>query len=172
MSERVKIYIHATGQETTGRWRLEHIEYSNSNFLINLAVLDEIPDLKEFPMFSNVTIFFKDGTRETEFYCGAGKLIEKEGKEFSFWFGSSEESEKTTMKHKVTITTNKEKTVEEFWIMKTSRLMDVLNSKISYVHTEKELNHKPTIEEIAQFLSDSQADFVTVSHNYRFAKEI
>lgn len=36
----------------------------------------------------------------------------------------------------------------------------------------RELDHKPKPDEIAQFLSDSKADFVSVAQNYRFENEL
>ena len=83
-------------------------------------------------------------------------------------FANNKESEETTMKHKVTITTKEEKTVEEYWAMR--GISDLQN--IKKVIAERETAEKPTLEEIAQFLAESQADFVAVSHNYRFASEL
>lgn len=84
---------------------------------------------------------------------------------------TSKESEETTMKHKVTIATKEEKTVEEYWIL--TAMYETCygpNTKETHIGYEKKYDHSPTISEIAQFLSDSQADFVAASHNYRFAK--
>lgn len=85
------------------------------------------------------------------------------------------------MKHNATITTKEEKAVEEYWVLQASEkcsmptyvnsaYFGVIPIESSAVVKLKEFNSKPTIEEIAQFLSESQADFVTVSHNYRFEK--
>lgn len=76
------------------------------------------------------------------------------------------------MTHKVTITTKEEKTVEEYWILHGVYALDKHLLQMSGRTEPKEYSREPTIEEIAQFLSDSHADFVTVNHNYRFASEL
>lgn len=72
------------------------------------------------------------------------------------------------MTHEVEITTTENRVIEEYWVMKS-----VKDGKypipISEVIKKKELTHNPTLQEIAQFLSESKADFVSVGHNYRFA---
>lgn len=83
-------------------------------------------------------------------------------------------SEVTTMNHNATITTKEEKTVEEYWEMIEVEKEDVIilnGGRFSIKPQRKECDHKPTVEEIAQFLFDTKADFVTVSHNYRFAED-
>lgn len=82
------------------------------------------------------------------------------------------ESEETTMKHKATITTKEEKTVEEYWVMESTREVGVTTLKTIDVIDTKELDHEPSISEIAQFLLERKGIFVTVSHNYRFASEL
>ena len=61
-----------------------------------------------------------------------------------------------------------DKILEEYWCM---RGITRTNNTLS-VCKEKELPNKPELEEIAQFLSDSNADFVSVEHNYRFEPDL
>ena len=94
------------------------------------------------------------------------------------------ESEGKTMTHNVEITTTENKVIEEYWTMlamgntkepsnvgkgvASIPLGDIIG-KNGFVKDKKELEHKPTLQEIAQFLSESKADFVSVEHNCRFA---
>lgn len=83
------------------------------------------------------------------------------------------------MQHNVTITKEENRVIEEYWCMtarssvgiaeydvKTRTSRDIGNEIIP--NGRKELDHEPTLEEIAQFLSETKADFVSVEHNYRF----
>lgn len=96
---------------------------------------------------------------------------------------SENESEEKSMLHNVTIKHEENKVLEWVWVMIAMR-----NSKLaeydpktritkdlgeeSRVMDKKELSHAPTLDEIAQFLSDSKADFVSVVQNYRFENEL
>ena len=84
------------------------------------------------------------------------------------------------MQHNVTITTEENRVIEEYWII-SSKKNSIISNRKSMSETEKiagykcnsscekELDHNPTLQEIAQFLSETKADFVSVEHNYRFA---
>lgn len=93
------------------------------------------------------------------------------------------ESEGKSMLHNVTVKHEENKVLEWVWVMIAMR-----NSKLAEydpktrttkdlgeenrVMDKKELDHAPTLDEIAQFLSDSKADFVSVVQNYRFEGEL
>ena len=76
------------------------------------------------------------------------------------------------MLHNVTVKHEENKVLEGFWIMKaTNEIVTELFTGYKDVGRKK-LDHKPTPDEIAQFLSDSGADFVSVVQNYRFENEL
>ena len=60
------------------------------------------------------------------------------------------------------------KILEEYWCM---RGIKRINRSLS-VCKEEETESEPTPTQIAQFLEDSGADFVTVEHNYRFVDDL
>lgn len=96
---------------------------------------------------------------------------------------SGKESEGKSMLHNVTVKHEENKVLEWVWVMIAMR-----NSKLAEYNLKtgttkdlgeesrfmdkKELSHAPTLDEIAQFLSDSGADFVSVVQNYRFENEL
>lgn len=84
------------------------------------------------------------------------------------------------MTHEVEITTTENRIIEEYWVIEArenerSSVHNPITGRITvYVRDyplkeRKEINHAPSHQEIAQFLSESKADFVSVEHNYRFA---
>jgi len=93
------------------------------------------------------------------------------------------ESEEKSMLHNATVKHEEDKALELVWVMIAMR-----NSKLAEYNPKtgttkdlgeesrfmdkKELSHAPTLDEIAQFLSDSKADFVSVVQNYRFENEL
>lgn len=74
------------------------------------------------------------------------------------------ESEEKSMLHSVTVKHEENKVLESCYVM-------CGTSDTGIRKVEKELDNEPTPYEIAQFLSDSGADFVSVVQNYRFASE-
>lgn len=88
------------------------------------------------------------------------------------------ESEGKSMLHNVTVRKSENKKLEEFWIMRAVHEIRECDSetkrqKINFhVIEDVETDHNPTPNEIAQFLSDSKADFVSVVQNYRFENEL
>lgn len=162
--ERVIIYISATKQTTTAKWRLEGIGLSDSW----VAVIDEISDLKPFPMFSKVSVTFKDRVREAEFYCGNGTLIQKDSSKLDFWLGKeNKESEEKSMLHNVTV--SEDKVLEEYWCI--CAIKEGFNNAKKVVG-EMKCTNKPTMNDIASFLKNSGGDFVSVVQNYRFGNEL
>lgn len=80
------------------------------------------------------------------------------------------ESEGKTTTHEVEITTTENRVVEEYWVMRgIKNVTDDCLHTTKKVIAERERGKIPTPQEIAQFLSESKADFVSVEHNYRFA---
>lgn len=75
------------------------------------------------------------------------------------------ESEEKSMLHNVTVKHEENKVLESYYVM--CGTSDMGTRKV-----EKELDHEPTPDEIAQFLFDSKADFVSVVQNYRFENEL
>lgn len=92
------------------------------------------------------------------------------------------ESEGKPMLHNVTVKHEENKVLEEFWVMRAMKRGSqsdfmILQAELhigkgDLIIKEQELDHEPTQNEIAQFLSDSKADFVSVVQNYRFANEL
>ena len=82
------------------------------------------------------------------------------------------ESEGKSMLHNVTVKHEGSKVLEEFWVMKAERTTETVPGGVRKEWKEQELEHEPTPDEIAQFLSDSKADFVSVLQNYRFENEL
>lgn len=70
------------------------------------------------------------------------------------------------MTHTVTIKKTEKRVIEEYWLMRGIRINSATNAK--EVIKERESKKQPTLEQIAQFLSESQADFASVVANYRF----
>lgn len=91
---------------------------------------------------------------------------------------SENESEGKSMLNNVTVKHEENKVLEEFWIMQAIKkdfqcdcmitCAGIFMGKGDKLLEEKELNHEPTPDEIAQFLFDAKADFVSVAQNYRF----
>lgn len=78
------------------------------------------------------------------------------------------------MLHNVTVKHEENKVLEKYWIMRAIKDGDMYGQPPTQkrVISERELDHEPTPDEIAQFLSDSKADFVSVVQNYRFENEL
>lgn len=88
---------------------------------------------------------------------------------------SENESEEKSMLHNVTAKHEKSKVLEKYWMLRAIKDGDMYGQPQptpKRVISEQELNHEPTPNEIAQFLSDSKADFVSVVQNYRFENEL
>lgn len=66
------------------------------------------------------------------------------------------------MKRKIVIEMEKE--IEEYWLLR-----GVYDDGIQKrVIAEKEFGRHPTVGEIADFLEESKATFVSIEHNFRF----
>lgn len=76
------------------------------------------------------------------------------------------ESEGKTMTHNVEITTTENKVIEEYWVIKAYRNLCPPTKELT---VSRESKTKPTYQEIAQFLSDTNTKSAWVEHNYRFA---
>lgn len=96
------------------------------------------------------------------------KTIEEARKEWNKF-----ESEEKSMLHNVTVKHEENKVLEQYWVMRgIKEYIGAYNRKEERAESEQELDHEPTPQEIAQFLSDSKADFVSVVQNYRFEDEL
>lgn len=85
---------------------------------------------------------------------------------------SEKESEEKAMLHNVTVKHEEDKVLEEFWVMRAVKEGKLPFDFKKTVIDERKLDHEPSKSEIAQFLSDSKADFVSVAQNYRFENEL
>lgn len=79
-------------------------------------------------------------------------------------------SEESKMIHKITVTKTEEKTIEEYWCIRGVKENIVTGAKS--VIREMKCTKEPTLNEIAIFLGNSGADFVSVEHNFRFEPDI
>ena len=74
------------------------------------------------------------------------------------------------MLHNVTVKCEENKVLEKYWLLRAVKDGDMYGQPPTpkRVISEKECTHEPMPNEIAQFLSDSKADFVSLAQNYRF----
>ena len=77
------------------------------------------------------------------------------------------ESEEKSMLHNVTV--SEDKVLEEYWCIRAIKT-NIHNEKV--VVGEMKCTNKPTLNEIAAFLKNSGADFVSVVQNYRFESDL
>ena len=85
-----------------------------------------------------------------------------------------QESEEKPMLHNATVKHEENKVLEKYWLLRAIKDGDMHGQPPipKRVISEQEIDHEPTPQEIAQFLSDSKADFVSVVQNYRFENEL
>lgn len=76
------------------------------------------------------------------------------------------------MLHNVTIKHEEGKVLEQYWVIELWRESKVPPDFKDVLVGKRIFKHEPTPNEIAQFLSDSKADFVSVVQNYRFENEL
>lgn len=165
MADRIKIHIVETGQDTTGEIELHSVIGTIDSMV---AIMKNVHNLKRFQMFSKVKFM---GIEE-DFYCSSeNELVSYDSKPFSYWTRKIEnESEDNSMLHKVTITKSEEKALEEYWCIRAVKENIITNAKS--VIGEMKCTKEPTLNEIAIFLGNSGADFVSVEHNFRFEPDI
>lgn len=84
--------------------------------------------------------------------------------------GISKLREDNLMLHNVTVTKTEEKVLEEYWCIRGVKENIVTDAKS--VIGEMKCTKEPTLNEIAVFLENSGADFVSVEHNYRFEPDL
>lgn len=138
-------------------------------------------DIKELraissPLMSEREVLIKPTKRFINLLVSALDEVESNAK-------SENESEEKSMLHNVTVKHEENKVLEWVWVMiamRNSKLAEYdqktkttkdLGEK-SRVMDKKELSHAPTLDEIAQFLFNSKADFVSVVQNYRFENDL
>lgn len=125
---------------------------------------------------------FKDyGKRFRENARKANEILEQVGEAIKKY----RESEEKSMLHNVTVKHEENKVIKESCTMIAKKEIPILEfinlsnipeeyiPKIVIKDVQAEaLDHEPTPHEIAKFLSDSKADFVSVVQNYRFENEL
>lgn len=92
--------------------------------------------------------------------------------ECQYQYVNDEESEEKSMLHNVTVKHEENKVLEEVWVMRAIKEGKLPFDFKKTVIDERKLDHEPSKNEIAQFLSDSKADFASVVQNYRFENEL
>lgn len=94
--------------------------------------------------------------------------------ECQYQYVNDEGSEGKSMLHNVTVKHEENKVMEKYWLLRAIKDGDMYGEPPTpkRVISEQELDHEPTPQEIAQFLSDRKADFVSVVQNYRFESEL
>lgn len=129
----------------------------------------EIKRLRELSLPIAGNVLYLELTKEfVELFCKAMEELEDSAK-------SEKESEEKAMLHNVTVKHEENKVLEEFWIMSAIKDGDMYGypqPTPKRVISEKELDQEPTPDEIAKFLYESKADFVSVVQNYRFENEL
>lgn len=126
----------------------------------------EIKRLRELSLPIAGNVLYLELTKEfVELFCKAMEELEASAK-------SENESEEKSMLHNVTVKHEENKVLEKYWLMRAERTVETVPGGVRKEWKEQELDHEPTPNEIAQFLSDSKADFVSVVQNYRLANEL
>lgn len=121
---------------------------------------------EHIPQIDNLIKDF--GKRFREDVKQASKAIEQAGKAIKKYQESGEKS----MLHNVTVKHEENKVLEEFWVMRAVKEGELPFDFKKTVIDERKLDHEPSKNEIAQFLSDSKANFVSVVQNYRFENDL
>lgn len=121
---------------------------------------------KQIPQIDNLIKDF--GKRFREDAKQASKTIEQVRKAIKKY----QESEEKSMLHNVTIKHEEGKVLEQYWVIELWRESKVPPDFKDVLVGKRIFKHEPTPNEIAQFLSDSKADFVSVVQNYRFENEL
>lgn len=80
------------------------------------------------------------------------------------------------MLHNVTVKHEENKVLVKCWEMEAAKLdyntCAFPSMPVRCIQDRKYIDHEPTPDEIAQFLYESHADFVSVVQNYRFENEL
>lgn len=178
MSDRVKIYIEKSKQCATAI--IEFHDFPICGKHHRSVLLKDIKDLKAFNMPTSVKLL----DIEADFYIqNLDTLICYDTAVFDCLFNKlNKESKVNPMTHTVTIKKTEKRVIEEYWLMRGIKkdfqadcmisCSGIFMGKGDKILEEKESKTEPTLEQIAQFLSDSNADFVSVEHNYRFEPDL
>lgn len=137
----------------------------------------EIKRLRELSLPIAGNVLYIELTKEfVELFCKAMEELEASAK-------PENEIEGKSMLHNVTVKYEENKVLEKYWEMVAKKECEVaefnmktgkstpMKKQIEDIKRE-ESDHEPTPQEIAQFLSDSKADFVSVVQSYRFENEL
>lgn len=76
------------------------------------------------------------------------------------------------MTYSVTVGKPEKKILEEFWMMRALKNSNVPFDRSKQIVKERELEKEPSAQEIAQFLYETDAEFVSVIKNYRFEMDL
>ena len=76
------------------------------------------------------------------------------------------------MVYNVTVGKLEEKRLEVFWLMRAQKNSNIPFDQSKVIAKERELENEPSVQDIGQFLYETDADFVSVIKNYRFATEL
>lgn len=130
----------------------------------------KIKDIKELraissPLMLEREVLIKPTKRFINLLVSALDEVESNAK-------SEKESEEKSMLHNVTVKHEESKLLEEFWVMRAVKEGKLPFDFKKTVIDERKLYHEPSKNEIAQFLYESHADFVSVVQNYRFENEL
>lgn len=75
-------------------------------------------------------------------------------------------------KYNVKVGKLEKKILEEFWLIRALKNSNVPFDQSKEIIKEVELEKEPSTQEIAQFLFETGADFVSVIKNYRFEVDL
>lgn len=76
------------------------------------------------------------------------------------------------MKYNVTVGKPEKKILEEFWLMRAIKSNNIPFDRSKEIIKEREFEKEPSTQEIAQFLYETGADFVSVIKNYRLEADL
>lgn len=76
------------------------------------------------------------------------------------------------MTYSVTVGKPEKKILEEFWMMRALKNSNVPFDRSKQIIKEREMEKEPSAQEIAQFLYETGAEFVSVIKNYRFEMDL
>ena len=95
-------------------------------------------------------------------------MISTRTKSLDEWLDKKEESEgKSIMVHNVNVKYEENRVLEEFWVISGTHRVETGVFVTDKEFVSKDLDHEPSMQEIAQFLYEEKADFAHVKKKYR-----
>lgn len=153
--------------DTDEKWDTLWIKITKEFIELFGMALNELEEAEKKKANDDLSRFFAPETIEKSIECLQKYLNSEPSRKL--------ESEEKSMLHNVTVKHEENKVLEKYWLMRAIKDGDMYGEPKptpKRVIVEKECTHEPTPNEIAQFLSDSKADFVSVVQNYRFENEL